>query len=157
MSAINSDEVVMEFFPGRPTQTDTVAFMSRMQQQYLDRGFCYFAVDRLDNSEFAGFIGLSGQVFQAEFTPCMDIGWRLSQNAWNQGFAAEGAKKCLDFAFNQLVLKGIYSMAPKTSLKSIRVMEKIGMQKLMTFNHPKLINGKHLEECLLYLISTRDR
>jgi RimJ/RimL family protein N-acetyltransferase len=128
-----------------------------VQQQYLDRGFCYFAVDRLDNSEFVGFIGLSEQVFQAEFTPCMDIGLRVSQNAWNHGFAADGATKCIDFAFNQLGLSEIHSMVPKTSLKSKRVMEKIGMQKLMTFNHPKLINGKHLEECLLYRISTRDR
>jgi hypothetical protein len=52
-----------------------------MLQQYLDRGFCYFADDRLDNSEFVGFIGLSEQVFQGEFTPCIDIGLRVSQNA----------------------------------------------------------------------------
>ena len=58
-----------------------------MQNQFAEKGFCYFAVDKLENSEFIGLICLSEQTFEADFTPCIDIGWRLASAEWNKGNA----------------------------------------------------------------------
>ncbi|MCU0341182.1 MAG: GNAT family N-acetyltransferase, partial [Spirosomaceae bacterium] len=62
MHEINSDQKVMEFFPSIPTKAQTVEFIERMKKQFEDRGFCYFAVDKLENNEFVGFIGLAEQL-----------------------------------------------------------------------------------------------
>lgn len=152
MTEINSDSKVMEFFPSISNKEQTEQFIDRMKKQYSEKGFCYFAVDKLKNNEFIGFIGISEQNFESGFTPCIDIGWRLAQKEWGKGYATEGAKKCLDFAFNDIGLKNIKSICPKINYKSKRIMEKLGMKKKGTFNHPLLKEYKTLESCFLYEI-----
>ncbi len=150
---INSDEKVMEFFPSMPTKEQTTAFVVRMQEQFSERGFCYFAVDKLETGTLIGFIGLSLQTFEAAFTPCTDIGWRISSREWNQGYATEGANRCLDYAFDVLKIDNIFAIAPKLNVKSAHIMTKIGMQKLDEFEHPLLMNAEHLKTCVLYKIN----
>lgn len=150
MQEINSDEKVMEFFPGLPTREQTAEFVERMKKQFEEKGFCYFAVDKLDDNEFIGFIGLSEQTYKADFTPCVDIGWRIKSSEWNKGFATEGAKKCLDYALNTLKLETIFSVAPKANVRSEHIMKKIGLQKKYEFEHPALVNDERLKTCVLY-------
>uniref|UniRef100_UPI00404A6402 GNAT family N-acetyltransferase n=1 Tax=Gelidibacter sp. TaxID=2018083 RepID=UPI00404A6402 len=152
MGKINSDPKVMEHFPAIPTQKQTNEFIDRMKTQFSKNGFCYFAVDRLDSNEFIGFIGIAEQNFESDFTPCVDIGWRLAQTEWGKGFTTEGAKKCLEFAFNEIGLENIKSICPETNDKSEKVMKKIGMKKTKSFNHPLLSEYKELEKCVLYEI-----
>lgn len=150
MAAINSDSEVMQFFPNVQTEGKTQQFIERMQCQFEEKGFCYFAVDKLDGQEFIGFIGLSEQTFKADFTPCIDIGWRLAKRAWGCGYATEGALKSLDYAFNSLELDEVLSIASTVNLQSINVMEKIGMKKVEKFEHPVLKDDPRLKECVLY-------
>ena len=149
---INADENVMQFFPSIQTREQTESFIDRMQNQYKEKGFCYFAVEILETNQFIGFIGLSEQKFKADFTPAIDIGWRLNPNFWHKGYATEGAKRCLEFGFHQLKLKEIIATAPTINLPSITVMQKIGMQKVKSFKHPLLKEYSELETCVLYSI-----
>ncbi|MDH7445946.1 GNAT family N-acetyltransferase [Aquimarina sp. 2201CG14-23] len=153
MAAMNNDDDVMEFFPFKPTRKNTKDFIVGMQQQFAKNGFCYFAVDILESKEFIGFIGLSEQSYLEDTPVFVDIGWRLKKSTWNQGFATEGAKACLDFGFNQIGLDQIYSVAPEINIKSELIMKKIGMERLKVFKHPKLMNDKRLRNCVLYLTS----
>jgi RimJ/RimL family protein N-acetyltransferase len=152
MSEINIDPEVMEYFPAIRTQAHTIEFIERMQDQFSKKGFCYFAVDTLKDNEFIGFIGLSEQTFEADFTPCIDIGWRLKKEAWNKGFATEGAYRCLEFGFDELKIEKINAIAPKVNHRSENVMKKIGMKKVKEFKHPMLKNDERLEDCVLYEI-----
>jgi RimJ/RimL family protein N-acetyltransferase len=155
MHEINSDDKVMEFFPSMPTKKQTEDFIKRMINQFHDKGFCYFAVDKLENNEFIGFIGLSEQSYKADFTPCVDIGWRIKRSEWNKGFASEGAKKCLDYAINELKLENVYAIAPKVNKKSEYIMTKIGMEKQYEFEHILLLNNHQLKTCVLYKTETK--
>jgi RimJ/RimL family protein N-acetyltransferase len=150
MHEINSDEEVMRFFPTIPTKKQTTEFVERMKKQFESKGFCYFAVDKLEDNEFVGFIGLSEQTYEADFTPCIDIGWRIKRNEWNKGYATEGAKECLKYALNDLKLENVYSIAPKINIKSEHIMIKIGMKKQYEFEHSLLINFEQLKTCVLY-------
>jgi RimJ/RimL family protein N-acetyltransferase len=152
MCAINADPDVMEFFPSTQDEAMTRNLIGRMQQQFADKGYCYFAVDKLEDNQLIGFIGLSWQTYEAYFTPCVDIGWRLDKKAWNKGFATEGAKRCLSYAFDTLGLDKIYSVASAVNHKSIAVMKKIGMRKANNFVHPKLAGDERLRECAVYEI-----
>ena len=152
LAVINADMEVMEFFPSTRSVTETKTFIERMRKQYGDKGYCYFAVDVLEDGEFIGFIGLSEQNFAADFTPCIDIGWRLAKTAWNKGYATEGAKRCLEYGFEALHLDNIYSIAPVANIKSQQVMKKIGMRKVKTFDHPQLLDNARLRKCVLYVI-----
>jgi RimJ/RimL family protein N-acetyltransferase len=152
LAAINADKEVMEFFPSTRTFQETMIFIERMQKQFHDKGYCYFAVETLNTGELIGFIGLSEQNYDADFTPCIDIGWRLGRSAWNKGYATEGARRCLEFGFKTLHLDTIYSIAPLVNIKSENVMKKIGMQEIKTFDHPQLLDNERLRKCKLYEI-----
>lgn len=150
LDKINTDKKVMEFFPKTYSEKETLLFIERMQSQYAKKGFCYFAVDKLENGNFIGFIGLSEQTFKSDFTPCIDIGWRIDKEEWNKGFATEGALQCLSFAKNVLLLSKISSIASIINIKSEHIMKKIEMQKIKTFEHPLLTHDERLRACVLY-------
>lgn len=154
MAQINADPEVMAFFPGVQTIQQTADFVKRMQAQQASKGYCYFAVDRLDNNEFIGFVGLVDQSYEADFTPCVDIGWRLKRSAWNIGFAKEGAVRCLAYAFTELALERIYAVAPKVNLRSEHIMQVAGMKKIGEFLHPLLRDDQRLGQCILYAIDS---
>ena len=107
----------------------------------------------LETGEFIGFIGLAFQNYKTAFTPATDIGWRLKKSAWGNGYATEGAKKCLEFGFNKLNLKKIISTCTVKNSKSESIMKKIGMEKIGEFNHPKLKEYPEHEKCICYEIN----
>lgn len=150
MSRINADKEVMQFFPALLSRQQTLEFMERMQKMYEERGYCFFAVDQLLSGVLIGFIGLSQTVFEADFTPCTDIGWRIKRSEWQKGYATEGATACLNFAFNQLGLEKVHALAPVVNVSSERVMKKIGMSRVKTFVHPQLLSYDALKVCVLY-------
>ncbi len=150
---INTTPKVMEFFPGLATLEQTEELIQRMQKIFDEKGYCYFAVDELETGNFIGFIGLGEALFESSFTPCTDIGWRLSERYWGNGYATEGAQRCLVYAFEVLGLKSIKAIAPAVNVKSIQVMEKIGMHHELNFKHPKLLNEPRLVDCVCYEIN----
>lgn len=153
MIAISGDSEVMRFFPAVATPEQTSDFIQRLTTLFNEKGYCYFAVDELESGNFIGFIGLYDQNYEAPFTPCTDIGWRLDKRFWGKGYATEGAKRCLEYAFAVLNLDAVLSTAPKINEPSIHIMEKIGMVKQMEFKHPRLKEHPHLETCVCYQIN----
>ena len=153
---MNADKSVMEFFPDTWSLQETESFIKRMQRHFKKHGFCYFAADHLESDQFIGFVGLSHQTFKSDFTPCVDIGWRLLPDVWGQGFATEGAKGCLDYAFNTLNLPNIFAIAPELNLKSQKVMLKLGMTKHLHFVHPNLELESPLKYCVSFQITKVD-
>ena len=150
LAAINADNVVMEFFPSVQTREQTAAFILRMQAMYEQRGYCYYAVDTLHDAAFIGFTGLAWQEYEAHFTPCVDIGWRLAAGAWGKGYATEAATRCLHHGRRELGLGPILSVAPRANVPSIRVMQKAGLSYVQDFTHPLLKGNLRLERCVLY-------
>ncbi|MCP4976026.1 MAG: GNAT family N-acetyltransferase [Maribacter sp.] len=152
---INSDLEVMKYFPKTLVEDETLEFIQRLQNHYEKNGYSYFATEILKTGELIGFIGLAFQDYITDFTPAVDIGWRLKKDVWGQGYATEGAEKCLDFAFNKLKLENIISTCTKENSKSENVMKKIGMQKIGEFKHPKLKDYPEYEECICYEINKK--
>lgn len=101
---------------------------------------------------FIGYTGLHHAVFDTDFCPCLEIGWRLRAEAWGKGYATEGAQACLDYAFDTLHLPEIYSFTSLPNKRSERVMQKIGMQKVKEFDHPLVPCGHPLLRHVLYRI-----
>lgn len=152
MSALNADPDVMEYFPAVKSNEETAQFINRMQNLFEEKGFCYFAVDRLDNQSFIGFIGFGWQTWEAPFNPSVDIGWRLSSSNWGNGFATEGATRCLKYGFENLGFEKVNSIASIVNIKSTNVMQKIGMQQVMNFEHSLLLDFPQIKDCVLFSI-----
>lgn len=151
-AAINQNDEVMAYFPSKPDRAQTLALIQRMQKQFADHGYCYFAAELLDTKELIGFIGLCYQTYEAPFTPCTDIGWRLDPRFWGHGYATEGAEACLDYAFGELGLERVVAVAASVNIPSLAVMKRIGMEAQYTFDHPALLDNDYLRECWWYEI-----
>ena len=151
-AALNADPEVMAHFPKRLSKKESADFMLRLQKHFLQKGYTYFAAEVIDTKEFIGFIGLAYQDYISEFTPAIDIGWRLKKSAWGKGYATEGASRMLDFAFHSLGIKKIIAVCTADNFASENVMKKIGLGNKKEFLHPKLKEFPAQERCLCYTI-----
>lgn len=150
---LNSDPEVMEYFPSVQTRPETLIQIKRISDFIDQNGYGFFAVERKDNHQFIGFTGISEARFEAYFTPCIEIGWRLSKENWGQGFAIEAALACLYFGFNTLNFKEIYSFTSTRNNRSEKVMQRIGMNRIGEFEHPLIADGHWLKKHLVYKTS----
>ncbi|MGH9746102.1 MAG: GNAT family N-acetyltransferase [Candidatus Acidiferrales bacterium] len=152
---INADRRVMEFL-GEPLareQSDQLA--DRIEAHYRKHGFSLCAAELAETREFIGFIGIAVPPFEAAFTPCVEIGWRLAAEHWGKGLATEGAREILRYAFEELKLADLVSMTAAGNERSRRVMEKIGMRRdpVDDFDHPHVPEGHALRPHVLYRLS----
>ena len=149
---MNADQRVMEYFPAPLTRAESDALVDRIEAHFAERGWGPWAAELRATGEFIGFIGLSVPRFEAHFTPCVEIGWRLAAEHWGKGLATEGARAALDYAFTELRLPEVVSFTTLENLRSRRVMEKIGMTHDPgdDFDHPAIAEGHWLRRHVLY-------
>lgn len=151
-AALNADPEVMEHFPALMTQVQSDAMVDRMVARWDAGGFGLWAVDRLDDDAFIGFVGLAPPSFEASFTPCVEIGWRLARHAWGRGFATEAAQATLAFGFVSVGLTEIQSWTIPANDRSRAVMARIGMthDPADDFDHPRFPEGHRLRRHVRY-------
>jgi len=157
-AAMNANPQVMEFFPSLLSRSESDAFSERIESHIEKTGFGLWAAEIPKVTPFAGFIGLAIPRFEAHFTPCIEIGWRLSPDYWTHGYTTEGARAVLMFAFNELKLDEIISFTAPKNLSSRRVMEKIGMTRNAAddFDYPTISATNPLRRQVLYRINRSD-
>lgn len=151
-AAINQDPAVMRWLGPSLTEAQTDAFIMRIQTSWQTNGFGLFAVELRDMPDFIGYIGLAVPRFEAPFTPCVEIGWRLASAHWGRGLATEGARAVLNWAVHTLALPNIVSFTVRDNLASRRVMAKIGLthNPADDFDHPLLAADNPLRPHVLY-------
>ena len=148
---MNKDARVMRYFPSILTTEQTESFYKRIQSEFERNGWGLYAVELKSNGTFIGYVGLHEIGFDADFTPGVEIGWRLAADYHNQGLATEAAKEVFKLA-KQNGLQRLYSFTAKQNTPSERVMQKIGMTKVREFEHPNLSPDSPLRTHVLYQI-----
>lgn len=100
-----------------------------------------WALEHSASHSFIGFLGLAEANLDAHFTPAVEIGWRLDPGHWGNGYATEGARAAMAFAFAALDLDEIVSFTALDNQRSRRVMERLGMTHDPTddFDHPRVV------------------
>jgi 3-dehydroquinate dehydratase/shikimate dehydrogenase len=127
-----------------------------MQAKLEARGWGLWAVSFPHLTECIGFIGLNDVDSSFPFGPAVEVGWRLAFPYWGKGYATEGAKASLHYAFEELHLKEIVSFTPVKNSRSRAVMERIGMHRNPQddFDHPKLPAEHPLRRHVLYRLKS---
>ena len=86
------------------------------------RGYGHFAVEEKATGRFIGRIGCLNPVGW----PAFEIGWTLARHAWGRGYATEGGRRALDYAFNELDKSHVISLINPNNKGSIAVAERLG-------------------------------
>ena len=151
---LNADPRVVRYLPGPLSRTQSDELADRLSTDLNSWGFGLWAVQRTDAraTPFIGFIGLTVPRFEARFTPCVEIGWRLDADHWGEGLATEGATEALRFGFEEVGLDEVVSFTTVDNAASLRVMEKIGLvhDESADFDHPALPADHPLRPHVLY-------
>jgi RimJ/RimL family protein N-acetyltransferase len=156
---MNADPRVMVYFPRSLEPAESGAMAGRIQTQIDREGFGLWAVEVRGVAEFIGFVGLAIPSFEAHFTPCVEIGWRLAFDHWGRGYATEAALAVLEFGFGRLGLPEVVSFTAKANRRSRGVMERVGMtwDPLEDFDHPALPEGHPLQRHVFYRVKPTSR
>lgn len=150
-AALNADPRVMEHFPGPLTRAQSDALVDRIEEHFTAHGYGLWAVER--DGCFVGFTGVSWIGWEADFTPALEIGWRLAFPAWGHGYASEAAVAALVRAFEHV--DSVVSLTAMSNVRSQRVMSRIGLRYERAFDHPALPEGHRLRRHVLYRADRR--
>lgn len=107
----------------REEYLDMMAF--RLEQSLKNEGY-YWIARHNENKDLVGALNLN----PFRDTGRIQLGYQISRNYWNQGFATELGKAGLDFGFNQWKLKRIHAFVVPGHHASIQVLQKLGFHLL---------------------------
>jgi ribosomal-protein-alanine N-acetyltransferase len=151
---MNADPRVMEHYPHALSRDESDDFVDRIEAHFEERGFGLWAVEIVGVAPLVGFVGLQVPRFDAHFTPCVEVGWRLAHEHWGHGYASEAARAALASGFHDHDLDEIVAMTVPANTRSMAVMQRIGMTRNPAddFDHPRLPEGHRLRRHVLYRI-----
>jgi RimJ/RimL family protein N-acetyltransferase len=151
-AALNADPRVTATLAGPMTTEASNALADRIATHIETHGWGLWALEIPGKADFIGFAGLSRPSFEAPFTPCVEIGWRLAYEHWGHGYATEAGRVALSFGFTVLDLPEIVSFTTVTNQRSRDVMDRIGLSYDPTadFDHPMLAADHPLLRHVLY-------
>ena len=157
-ATMNADPAVVEFLNGSLTREQSDAMVDRVEASWALKGYGLWAVQVIDGPEFIGYVGLWDALFEAPFTPAIEVGWRLARCAWGRGFASEAARAALRYGCETLGLPEVVSFTAATNLRSRAVMERIGMTRDLArdFDHPSVPVGSPLRPHVLYRLRSSE-
>jgi RimJ/RimL family protein N-acetyltransferase len=122
---------VMRWLGGVRSREDMDAIVSeRFIAWQESRGHTFWVVERKEDGALLGFCGLkiaddAGSPVEGE----LEIGWRLREDAWGQGYAREAAQASLDFAFGRLGAPRVVALTVAGNSASWGLMERLGMTR----------------------------
>ena len=105
-----------------------------------ERGFTFWAVERKADGELLGFCGIKIANTPGEPVEGMhEVGWRLREDAWGQGYAREAAIASLDYAFERLGAERVIAITFPGNAASWGLMERLGMTRRaeLDFDDPR--------------------
>lgn len=153
-AALNADPQVMEFFPGMLTEEASDALAERCAAGIRTRGWGLWAAELPGIAPFIGFIGLAQAGPGLTCSGLVEVGWRLAAAYWGNGYATEGARAAVQFAFETLALPEVVSFTAVVNRRSQAVMERLGMRRDDAgFDHPRVPEDSALRRHVLYWLS----
>lgn len=154
---INSHERVMEFFPTRRSREEADELLDRIRGIIDETGIGLYALELKATGEPIGFCGLARTDLEPHLPDgTVEIGWRLAERFWGQGYVTEAANALLTHAFHTLGLDEVVSFAVTVNVRSTSVMRRIGMRHdpARDFDHPRVPDSHPaLKRHVLYSIS----
>jgi RimJ/RimL family protein N-acetyltransferase len=122
---------VMRWLGGLQSPEEWNAGYQRLRGYERDYGFTFWLVERRSDGAILGFCGLKranapgADAIAGE----VEIGWRLREDEWGQGYAREAAIASLDLAFDRFAAPQVVAVTALGNLPSQALMKRLGMSR----------------------------
>jgi RimJ/RimL family protein N-acetyltransferase len=104
------------------TRMDCWRHMAMILGHWVLRGYGMWGVEELASGRLVGRVGFHNP----DGWPAFELGWTIGKPWWGNGYATEAAKRCLDYAFEEMGRDHVISLIDPENVSSIRVAERIG-------------------------------
>lgn len=101
---------------------DAWRHMAMIVGHWALRGYGMWGVEELATKKLVGRVGF----YDAEGWPGFELGWTIGKAWWGKGYATEAAKRCLQYAWEEMGREHLISLIDPENVASIRVAERIG-------------------------------
>jgi RimJ/RimL family protein N-acetyltransferase len=117
------DPEVMRFLGGTlMTDVEIWRQMASIMGHWYFRGYGIWAAEEKSSGRLIGRIGCLNPIGW----PAFEVGWTLARDCWGKGYATEGARRAMAYAFNELDRDHVISLIAPDNVSSIRVAERLG-------------------------------
>ena len=143
LAEIIQDGQTMRAYEGAMSDDETAQWLLRQLTRYEENGFGLWAVVLKETGKMIGQCGLSWQ--DADGERVLEIGYLFNRAHWHNGYAAEAAVGCKNYAFDVLEASEVYSIIRSTNCASMNVAIKNEMTVKGEFvKHYRGVDMPHL-------------
>lgn len=120
---------VMRWLGGVQDADGRAAGQARIEAYRADHGHTFWVVERKTDGALLGFCGLKRSNQAGGPQGMMEIGWRLREDAWGQGYAKEAATASLALAFDRFGAGEVIALTVQGNTGSWGLMLRLGMER----------------------------
>ena len=120
---------VMRWLGGVCDADKRAGAQDRLLGYQRDHGHTFWVVERKADGAILGFCGLKRCNQAGGPQGMMEVGWRLREDAWGQGYAREAATASLDLAFKRFGADEGVALTVARNTASWGLMKRLGMQR----------------------------
>jgi RimJ/RimL family protein N-acetyltransferase len=148
---------VMRWLGGVQSEQSMAAGFERIDGYQRDFAHTLWVVERKSDAALLGFCGLKRVNSPgASCTGDFEIGWRLREDAWGQGFAKEAAIASLDLAFARFGAPHVVALTVAGNADSQGLMMRLGMRRRPDLDFEDSRFGPELNPSIVYSIEAAD-
>lgn len=151
--AIMNTPAVMRHLGGAQDRATWEAAAERIAGFQCDFGHTFWLMERKSDGELLGFCGLKRvNASGTDLTGQFEVGWRLRESAWGQGYAKEAAIASLDLAFGHFGAPHVVALTIGANAESQGLMRRLGMVRRedLDFDDPRF--GPEMNPTIVYRI-----
>lgn len=155
--AIMNTPTVMRHLGGVQDLATWGAAVSRIEGFQRDFGHTFWLLERKGDGELLGFCGLKRVNSPGtDLTGQFEVGWRLRESAWGQGYAKEAAIASLDLAFNRFGAPHVVALTIPPNVESQGLMKRLGMIRREDLDFIDSRFGPDMNPTVVYRIDASD-
>jgi RimJ/RimL family protein N-acetyltransferase len=144
LSGMLTDPGVMYAWEHTFSERQINEWIERQLDYYRYDSIGYFAAIAKADGAFVGQMGLHWS--DVKGTRILEVCYMLKSEYWHKGFALEGSKALIAYAFNEMNVEKVYACIRPNNLASLKVAENAGMKCESAFI--KHYNGKRMKHLL---------
>jgi len=150
-------EAVMRWLGGVWPREKHEAAFGRIKTYERDYGHTFWIVERKADGALLGFCGLKRVNNQGAPNPGdFEVGWRLREDAWGQGYAKEAAIASLDLAFHQFGAPYVVALTVRQNEASQGLMKRLGMKRREDMDFQSTDMPPELNPMIVYRLDAAD-
>jgi [ribosomal protein S5]-alanine N-acetyltransferase len=153
LQEVLGDPIAMQWYPAPFDRASVGEWIRRNMERYERDGHGLWAMILKSSGELIGDCGCVIQVVEDKEE--VEIAYHVRRDLWGNGYATEGARACMEYAFNTLRAPRVISMIRPENINSRRVAEKNGLTcEKIVFWPPKGYSGGSYDHCIYAKVRT---